>query len=495
MAKDKEEGEPNQAANGPTAYVSPEIVDLPRKFKGNGAEPPNTESHGLFEFEPKKHYQNAARVADHLDKRLLFYKNSWYEAGSQSYAEISEDSVRTTVSEILPKAYQGKPPKPVNPSIQNVRSTVEALKSVAFVRDDIIMPTWLCDADYAAEEMLACANGLLHLPTGDLLPLTNDYFSLSATTYAYDPAAPPPSLLFEFLESVWGDDQEAISTLQEWFGYCLMHSTSLQKGLLIIGPRRSGKGTIEKILKRVIGGGCINQTLTALASQFGMQPFIGQKLVVFSDARVSAKADAQAIVEHLLGIIGEDAQLVDRKQRPHWYGQLSTKIMITTNETPRLTDVSGAFASRFIVLSMTKSFLDQEIERIDERICTQLPSILNWAIEGWKRLRERGRFIQPESGRETLEMLCDLNSPIYEFVNTCCTLDPQYQVSRETLYQAYCKWCEEQGKKKPSNAMFGRDLKAAFPLLQGIQPRNAYGQRYRVYVGLKLNPSAHFDEL
>ena len=44
----------------------------------------------------------------------------------------------------------------------------------------------------------------------------------------------------------------AIETLQI-FGLCLTGDTSHQKAFLIVGPKRSGKGTIARVLNRLVG--------------------------------------------------------------------------------------------------------------------------------------------------------------------------------------------------------------------------------------------------
>jgi putative DNA primase/helicase len=46
------------------------------------------------------------------------------------------------------------------------------------------------------------------------------------------------------------DDVEAIETLQEWCGYCLTTDTRQQKIFLVVGPKRSGKGTIARVLTK-----------------------------------------------------------------------------------------------------------------------------------------------------------------------------------------------------------------------------------------------------
>jgi len=44
-----------------------------------------------------------------------------------------------------------------------------------------------------------------------------------------------------------------VVALQDWFGYCLLPDTSQQKIFMIHGPKRSGKGTIARVLTSLVG--------------------------------------------------------------------------------------------------------------------------------------------------------------------------------------------------------------------------------------------------
>jgi putative DNA primase/helicase len=84
--------------------------------------------------------------------------------------------------------------------------------------------------------------------------------------------------------------------LQELFGYCLTGDTSQQKAFLIVGPPRSGKGTIAKVLKRLVGtDNAVNPTLTSLSTNFGIAPLIGKRIAIISDARLDRRANQHAI--------------------------------------------------------------------------------------------------------------------------------------------------------------------------------------------------------
>jgi putative DNA primase/helicase len=205
---------------------------------------------------------------------------------------------------------------------------------------------------------------------------------------------------------------------------------------------------------------------------------IGKPLAIISDARLSGRADQHVIAERLLSITGEDLQTIDRKYRESWTGTLPTRFLILTNELPRIADSSGALASRFIVLTLTQSFLGREDHGLTDRLLVELPGILNWAIEGWERLRDRGRFIQPASSAEAMQDLEDLGSPIGAFVRERCTLGAGKTVQCSTLFDAWKTWCEDQGRDHPGTAQtFGRDLRAVVPGIRVEQPRKEDGRR------------------
>ncbi len=83
-------------------------------------------------------------------------------------------------------------------------------------------------------------------------------------------------------------------------------------------------------------------------------------------------------------------------------GKLTTRLMIVSNELPKLGDASGALSSRMLLLPLATSFYGREDRGLTAKLLKELPSILLWAIAGWKRLTDRGYFIQPDAGKELL---------------------------------------------------------------------------------------------
>lgn len=436
------------------------------------------------------------------DEQVLYrHRGDFYCWQQNLYAEVTSDYLHADINLFLECAKKAVKVKDENgertelvafhPKRSNVNEVYGAMESIAYLGDPLQPPFWLDDnvPDLPASEILSCENGLLHLPTRALLPHTTSFFTHNAIDYSFDITATEPTEWLKFLTQLWPDDQESIDALQEIFGYCLVADTSQQKAFMLIGPKRSGKGTIARILEATIGvNNVVAPTLTGLSTNFGMQPLIGKRLAIISDARISGKADTAIIAERILAVTGEDAITLDRKNRDAWTGKLDIKFLLISNELPRIADASGALASRFVVITMSESFFGREDRGLTMRLLRERPGILLWAIQGYERLCERGYFLQPDSANDAVRVLEDLGSPISAFLREACTIGPKQLAPVSELYDAWSKWCGEQGRGLVTNAQtFGKDLRAVLPGIKVVQPRE-FNQR-RCYSGVSLQPS------
>src|SRR5262249_49308337 len=292
----------------------------------------------------------------------------------------------------------------------------DALAAVANLAQSSRPPSWLPGAIGSTPEpleILACPNGLLHIPTRVLLPPNPSFFTLNGLDFPYDAKSPSPGHSHAFLAPLFPDDPESIQTLQEWCGYLLTPDTKFQKMGMLIGPKRSGKGVTGRIVRRLVGErNTCHPTLASFGNTFGKEVLIGKTLAIVSDARMSRRTDAASVAETLLSISGEDPQTIQRKFLPDWNGKLPTRFLLLANELPRIGDVSGALTSRFVVLVLKQSFYGKEDLDLYNHLVLELSGILNWALDGRDRLYTRGHFIQPKSGAILVEQIADLTSPV-----------------------------------------------------------------------------------
>jgi len=166
-------------------------------------------------------------------------------------------------------------------------------------------------------------------------------------------------------------------------GYCLTEDTSQQKAIALIGAKRSGKGTIARVLQALVGrSSCCAPTLKSMGEPFGLQTWIGKKVAVVADARASARNNAQEMVERVLTVTGEDTQYVNRKGIVAWEGRLRVRLWLMSNMLPATADSGAALVSRFMVLNHKVSFFGREDTDLEDALTLELPGILNWALDG-----------------------------------------------------------------------------------------------------------------
>lgn len=390
------------------------------------------------------------------------------------------EKTRTTPAELVP----------FQPNKSKVENVLDGLRAVTNLPTTQLAPCWLGD-DPGLDplDLLPLPNGLLHIPTRSLHPPSAGFFTLNGIDFPYDPWAQAPKRWHSFLNSLWPDDPESIAALQEIFGYVLIPDTRFQKIFLIVGPPRSGKGVIARILRRVIGDRNVcSPTLAAFGRDFGKQVLVNKTVAIISDARISKRTDTASVAETLLSISGEDAQTVERKFLPDWNGKLSTRFLLLTNELPDIGDSSGALTKRFIVLTLKESFYGKENLGLFEELLPELPAILNWALEGRDRLYARGHFVQPKSSSQLIEQFTNLSSPEKSFLEDFTSIEPGAAVPHQELFDAWKAWCDLNGRDRPGTSQtFGRNVRAALPWVTSrmLGPR---GEQQRCWEGLRLHP-------
>ena len=392
-----------------------------------------------------------------------------------------------------------KPPKKRSVTTGVSRDVTQALTDICLLsaKDCPALPSWITPTPpWPANEVLPTRNDLVHLPSfvagkPATVPPTPLFFSTSCLDYDFEPDASKPEEWLKFLDQVWGTDTQSIALLQEWIGYLLTPDTSQQKILMLIGPPRSGKGTIGRVITALLGPNNVcNPTLSGLATQFGMENLIGKSAAIISDARVSGKTDTAVVVERLLSISGEDSQSIHRKQRSEWNGRLPTRFIAISNEIPKVRDASSALFNRFMFLQMTENFLGREDTGLSERLEPELPGILGWAVAGWARLQKNGRFSAPKSSENLSRSMADSCSPIFAFTRERCIeskdAGDSVKVPVQDLYSEWRTWNLSKGREHVGgDDEFGRQLRAAAPKIERKQ-RRVDGSVKWCYLGIRL---------
>jgi hypothetical protein len=135
----------------------------------------------------------------------------------------------------------------------------------------------------------------------------------------------------------------------------------------------------------------------------------------------------------------------------------------------------------------------EQDRELTNKLLAERSGILNLALEGLDRLRERGwRFPQPTSGHGLWEQLEKGNSGIKRWIEDRCELGSfEFEQVEDQLYQNWRNWCMMNGEWWEKKEEFSKSLRAACPELVSDRARSCNGLptgagRPTIFRGIRL---------
>ena len=140
---------------------------------------------------------------------------------------------------------------------------------------------------------------------------------------------------------------------------------------------------------------------------------------------------------------------------------------------------------------------DERDPHLDEKLVDELPGILNWALDGLKRLCEQRHFSGDLPPGATQEKWASWGESVKRFKQRCLETEPGAFVSKSRAYDAYAQFCEAEGIPVETRQKFGRELMNDSNV--GEAQRTIDGSRTWVYAGVHLLgdrlPSPEADDI
>jgi P4 family phage/plasmid primase-like protien len=315
--------------------------------------------------------------------------------------------------------------------------------------------------------IIAGTNASLDIATGALVPHSPDHMATRRVGCAIEPGAQCPRWL-KFLDEKTPKD--CALTVQEWCGAALVRGKrrELTKGLIVHGPTRSGKTQLSEVVKALLGGSTCGLHVRAMSERFGMQPLLQASGWIADDAvgeGVAMDAEAYKVI-----VTGESVS-VERKNKTNVETRFDMPVLLTMNAFPIVKDSSDAVYNRTLVLPMLSSESEQTaIEVAKEVIQYELPGVLNWALEGWRRVRDRGWYEPPDVMRAATAEFKGQNNPFAEFADLCLQAAPDSMIMRHDLNLVFNNWLKsEVGGREWSGKAVSRGLKGTVDGVSGFK--------------------------
>jgi putative DNA primase/helicase len=234
--------------------------------------------------------------------------------------------------------------------------------------------------------------------------------------------------------------------MQEWIGYCLYARYQIHKAMILLGPGANGKSTLINLIDRFLGEqNKTSITLQALCSNRFAAATLDGKLVNLC-ADIPNKALDQTGMFKML--VGADSIPAERKFKDAYTFKNNAKLMFSTNEIPKTKDDTLAYFRRWVIINCNNYFPPVKANtRILDYICTsnEFSGLLNWALQGLKRLLEKGQFSDNRTWEQERERyLASSNSALaYIEGHVEYSIKEKDRITKEDLYASYAKYCRE----------------------------------------------------
>lgn len=333
--------------------------------------------------------------------------------------------------------------------------------------------------------MIAVTNGLLNPEKGTLTPYTPNEFVVQQIPVEFKPEAECPVNL-KFLAEVLEPDQ--IPIIQEALGYCLLQAMPIHTSIVLLGEGANGKSTLLNVINAFLGAENVSHvTLQQLCEGRFELAQLHNKLANICDDLPSNSLKSVGNYKNLTG----NAPIQGQHKFKDPFNFLShAKLFFACNKLPPAPEDTVAYYRRFIILNFSRMFTGKNADnKLLEKLTTpnELSGLLNWALEGLKRLLKNGQFTSAKSIEETRSQYIRTADSCLAFIEeqTEISLDLKDYVTDDTLNQQYIAYCILYKLPKKRKADLTIAMQQNRPEAQRTQKR-ILKTRIRVWQYLKL---------
>jgi putative DNA primase/helicase len=331
------------------------------------------------------------------------------------------------------------------------------------------------------EGLIAAGNCVIDLNEQTSREHSPEYHFLSRLGCEFNPDATAPRFK-AFLNEVVPSDTER-QKLQEYAGYTLMHwGLPYHKALFLVGPTASGKSTFLDTINAMLG----EDTVASLTpQQLTGERFAGAELYgKWANIRNDIPAATVKNTGEFKEIIGGDPMKAERKRKDPFRFEPTAKHLYAANELPATETDDEAFYRRILLVPFPETIPVAERDKhLDDKLQSELPGVLNWAIEGLQRLMANGGFTGDRSPGRTQDTWQKWSDSVSRFKDAAINDDGDEEIPKSKLYAAYIEYCRQEGIPSDTQHSLTRGLKQ-----EGLADGRAYvdGDRVRVFHNISL---------
>ena len=247
----------------------------------------------------------------------------------------------------------------------------------------------------------------------------------------------------KFLERINGrfNEKEDIKVIQEIMGYLMVENIKARKFFIIQGASNSGKSTLLKIINDIIGENNISSIeLQKLDERFKTAHLKDKIANIFDDIPANQIRESSTIK----ALVSGTQMNVEFKHEKGFEFKNKARLIFTCNQLPSSIDTTTGYYNRCLILSMDNVVDKEKIDvNLLDKLLSEKSGIVNWAIEGLKRLVNNGyNFTDSTSMDKNLSIYKEQNDSLQVFINENCKKEDDAYIPISSFKDAYAKYCD-----------------------------------------------------
>ena len=412
---------------------------------------------------------NIEKMAEHLESKYHFKTIFWSkfeEVFVYKNGDYNNDGMRII---------QGETEKILKEHCTNhyVREICEKIKRRT--------ETDIKDFEKVPEHIICVENGALDLKERKLLPHSPDYNFKTKIPVTFDKTKDCPNIKKFLAETLYEED---ISTVQEGFGYDLYPRYFIKNAQIFFGAKNTGKTVLLNLKMKFLSikntAGISLQRISS-GDKFALYSLKDKFANIYDDLSSKDVNDCGGFkIATGGGFITAERKFGDPIQFLNY-----AKHTFATNKIPDINEMDDdAYYDRWIPIAFDNQISKEEQDDfLIDKLTTkgELSGLLNYGLEGLKRLLEKGHFSFNKTTEEIKKIMKHHGNALADFVDVAFFEQEGNKISKDDMYEYYSNFVKKRGLQRLTKNQISRNL---VKYCNYIQSRHG-DTRYWVGVGIR----------
>ena len=258
-------------------------------------------------------------------------------------------------------------------------------------------------------------------------------------------------------------DKNTQKVLQEFLGYVFSTNLKLEKVAVLYGSGANGKSVFFEVISNMMGKDNLSFKGMGDICMKGdkgnnHRAELENKLINYASELNPQGAD----IEIFKALVSGEPVSARRLYKDVYTFRNNAKLIFNANKLPSETERTHGFFRRFLIIPFDIIITDEkkDINLHTKIVNAELSGVLNWAIEGLKRLLENETFTYSSAIEAAVETYKKETNSVALFIEEEGIIPHEDGTfPNKILYELYKAWVIDAGMGKMSNVNFSKEMK------------------------------------